>query len=162
MTRRNRQRAHLAGARPRCVPERSPRSPRPTTGDTGRLGAKGFTFALLLGATTYSSAACLLLNIGLILFSRTVVYHAQILIVLGIAALARKIAAQNSQKMKRLAVVGINGSWNHRRNRSAHILDMVDIESGSVVDFEIIQRVDASGRGNYEGSSHGMEWKWKR
>jgi hypothetical protein len=33
----------------------------------------------------------------------------------------------NREKMKQPAAVGIDGSWNHRRNGSAHILDMVDV-----------------------------------
>jgi hypothetical protein len=63
--------------------------------------------------------------------------------------------------MKPQAVVGIDGSWNHQRNESANLLDVVDVGSGSVVDFEMVQETTASGRGNYEGSSNGMEWKWR-
>jgi hypothetical protein len=36
---------------------------------------------------------------------------------------------------------------------------MVDVESGRVVDFEMVQRTNASGYGNYQGTSNGMEWK---
>jgi hypothetical protein len=59
--------------------------------------------------------------------------------------------------MKPQVVVGIDGLWNHRRNGSAHLLDMVDVGGGRVVDFEMIQKTTASGRGNYQGSSNGME-----
>jgi hypothetical protein len=123
---------------------------------------EGFCLALLPGATTYSSAAYLLSNIGLILLSPAVVYTAQILIVPGIVAFARKIASENREKMKQPAVVGIDGRWNHRINGSGHIPDIVDVESRSVVDFEIVQRTNASGRGNYEGSSNGMEVEAKK
>jgi hypothetical protein len=34
---------------------------------------------------------------------------------------------------------------------------MVDVESRRVVGFQIVQRTNASGWGNYEGSSNGME-----
>jgi hypothetical protein len=34
---------------------------------------------------------------------------------------------------------------------------MVDVGSGRVVNFEMVQKTTASGRGNYEGSSNGME-----
>jgi hypothetical protein len=54
----------------------------------------GFPLALPLGATTYSFAACFLLNIWLIPFSPVAVYRAQILIVPGI------IAAEKREKMK--------------------------------------------------------------
>jgi hypothetical protein len=66
------------------------------------------------------------------------VYMAQLLIIPGIIASARKIAADNCEKMKPQAVVGIYGSWNHRRNRSTHLLDMVDVGGGRVVDFETV------------------------
>jgi hypothetical protein len=121
----------------------------------------GLALALPLGATAYFSAVCLLLNIGPIPFSPAAVYKAQLLIIPGIIAFARKIAAENREKMKPQAVVGINCSWNDRRNGSAHLLDMVDVGSGRVVDFEMVQKTTASGRGNHQGSSNGMEWNWR-
>jgi hypothetical protein len=45
--------------------------------------------------------------------------------------------------MKENATVGIDGSSNHRANGEAHIIDMIDTESGRVFDFEIVKR------GNY-------------
>jgi hypothetical protein len=117
----------------------------------------GFALALLLGATTYLSAAYLLLDIGLIPFSPAAVYRAQLLIIPGTIAFARKIAAENREKMMPQAVLGIDGSWNRRRHGSAHLLDMVDAGSGRVVDFENSQKANTSGRGNYRGSSNGME-----
>jgi hypothetical protein len=70
----------------------------------------GFALALLLGATTYLSAAHLLLNIGLIPFSPAAVYKAQILIVSGMIAFAEKMTAENREKMKAQAGFGIDGS----------------------------------------------------
>jgi hypothetical protein len=125
--------------------------------DTPGLEAKGFALALLLGAATYSSAAHLLLNIELIPFSPAPVYAAQGLIVRGTVAFTRKIAAGNRRKMKQLTVVRIDGSWKYRTNGSTHTLDMVNVESRRILDFEIIQRTKALGRGNYQRSSSGME-----
>jgi hypothetical protein len=79
------------------------------------------------------------------------------LIVRGIVAFARKIVAENREKMNSQAVIGIDGSWNDRRSGLAHILDVVDVRSRSVVDFESVQKATASGRGQYEGSNNGME-----
>jgi hypothetical protein len=131
MGRWNRQSAYFAGARPRCVSERSSQRRWTTTGDTRGLGAKGFALVLLLGATTHLFAACLLLNIRLIPFSPAAVYAVLIVI------------------------------RNHRRNGSAPILDMVDVESRRIVDFKVVQWTNASGRGNYQRSGNGMEWKSK-
>jgi hypothetical protein len=39
----------------------------------------------------------------------------------------------------------------------ASILDGIDVESGGVVDFEIIQKANAPGQVNYQRSSNGME-----
>jgi hypothetical protein len=96
---------------------------------------KGLAFALLLGATTYSSAGNLLLNTEVIPFSAVAVYAAQILIVLGIVAFARKIPMENSEKMKPQAVVGIDGSGSHRRNGSACVLSMAIITE-TVMDWK--------------------------
>jgi hypothetical protein len=120
-------------------------------------GAKGFALAQPLGAMRSSSPVYLLLNIGLIPVSRLAAYAVQILIVSIIVALARKIAAEKREKMKQPALVGINSSWNHRRNGSVHIFDLVDVEYRRVIDFEMVQRTNASRRGNYQGSSNGME-----
>jgi hypothetical protein len=74
------------------------------------LEANGFALALLLGATTHSFTAYLLLNVGLIPFSPAAVYPAQILIVLRIIIFARKITAENRETMTQRAIVGIDGS----------------------------------------------------
>jgi hypothetical protein len=97
--------------------------------------------ALLLGATVCSSVAYLFLNVERIPFSPTVVYRIQPLIVPGIVALTRKIAAENREKMKPQALFRIDGSWNHRRNGSANIPDMVDFGSRRVVDCEIPAKI---------------------
>jgi hypothetical protein len=90
-----------------------------------------------------------------------VVPAAQIVVVPGIVAFAMKLATENREKMKP-QVVGINGSWNHQRNGSAHVLDIADSGSGRVVDVEIVQRVNTPRRGNYQVSSNGMEVKAPR
>jgi hypothetical protein len=123
---------------------------------------KGFALVLLLGATAYSFAACLVLNLGLFPFSQAAVCAAQILIVPGIIASAREIAAETREKMNRRPSVGIDGSWDNRKNGSVHVLDMTDVESQRVVDFETVQTKTASGRGNYDERSTGIEWKWKQ
>jgi hypothetical protein len=58
----------------------------------------------------------------------------------------------------------IPANWEHPPE---HVLDMIAVGSGRVVDFEIFQKTTASGHGNYHGSSHGMEvealkWMVKR
>jgi hypothetical protein len=58
--------------------------------------------------------------------------------------------------MKLPAAVDPDDSWNDRRNESAHVFDIVEFESRGVVDFEILQRTNASGRGN-QRSGNGME-----
>jgi hypothetical protein len=76
----------------------------------------------------------------LIPFSPAPVYLTQILTILGKVAFIWKIAAGNHTKMKQLTVVEIDGNWNHRRNGSTHILDMVAVENRCIVDFDIVQK----------------------
>jgi hypothetical protein len=64
------------------------------------LGIKGSALALLLGATTYSSGACVLSNTGIITPSPAGVSTPQISVVPGIVALAMQIAAETPEKMK--------------------------------------------------------------
>jgi hypothetical protein len=80
----------------------------------------------------YTAIATFLLRIGVIPFSAIAVYSAQPLLITGIIAFAKKVCARNREPMKTNATLGIDGGWNHRRNGSAHIIDMIDIESGRV------------------------------
>jgi hypothetical protein len=75
---------------------------------------KGLALALPRGAMAYPSAADSFCNIGLAPLSPAAVCPGQILAVPGLVAFPRKIAAENRQKMKLQAVVGIDGSWRHR------------------------------------------------
>jgi hypothetical protein len=84
-------------------------------------------------------------------------YAAQFLIVPGIVVSSRKFPGENREKMKESTVIGIDGSWNHRRNGSADILNSVDVESRRVVSFEIGHRVNASEQGSQQGASNGVE-----
>jgi predicted membrane protein len=71
-------------------------------------------FALTLppSATTDLSAAFLLFNLRMISFSLAAIYAARILMIPGIVAFAKKIAAENRKKLKQSAVIGTNGSRN--------------------------------------------------
>jgi hypothetical protein len=59
--------------------------------------------------------------------------------------------------MKPQIVIGIDGSLNDPRNGWEHILDIVEVGNGRVVDFEIVQKDAPSGRGSYQGSGNVME-----
>jgi hypothetical protein len=63
-----RQETHLAVVGPPCVPERRSRRRRLASGDARGFGAKDFALYRFLDAMTYSSADCLLLNLGPIPF----------------------------------------------------------------------------------------------
>jgi hypothetical protein len=76
----------------------------------------------------YCSTVCLLLNIGLIPFASAVIDISEIMIVPEIIVFAMKMAAENPEKIKQLAVVGINVGWNRQRNGSADICDIANVE----------------------------------
>jgi hypothetical protein len=84
------------------------------------------------------------------------------LIVPGIVAFARQIAAENRENGKPQAVIGIDGRWKHRRNGSAHTLGMVEVGSGRVVDFKIAEKEIASGCGNQQRGNNGMKVEAKK
>jgi hypothetical protein len=41
--------------------------------------------------------------------------------------------------MKEIVTVSMGESWNHSSNRSGDIIDMIETDSGRIVDFEIIE-----------------------
>jgi hypothetical protein len=99
---------------------------------------------MVVAGTTYMVIAMFLLGIGLILFSASAVSAAQLILIQGIVAFARKACARNRGAMKESTAVGIDGSWNHRHKGSAHIIDMMDTESGcSEMDDSVLHRGDS-------------------
>jgi hypothetical protein len=97
------------------------------------------------------------LGIDVIPFSGTTVFSVQLLLIPDVIAFARKVCSLSRDAMKTKTTVGIDGSWNHRRNGSAYVIDMIDIKSWRVVDFEVVEPLIHRRPGNYQGSSHGME-----
>jgi hypothetical protein len=93
---------------------------------------------------------------GLIPFSSIAVSAAPFSIILEIIAFVRKIAAENREKMKQSIVIGIDGTGTIK-NGPTHIFDTADVESRRVIDFEIIQKPNTPGRGNYQRGNNGME-----
>jgi hypothetical protein len=73
------------------------------------------------------------------------------------SVVARKIAVGNCEKMKQSAVVGIDDSWNHRRNGSVRMIKVIGVERRTVVGFERVRMENASDRGNYQKGGNGME-----
>jgi hypothetical protein len=116
-----------------------------------------WAYSMLVAGMTYNACATFLLGLGLLPFSASTVYAAQLVLVPGIITFARIVCTRNRAAMRHHAVVAVEGSWNHRRNGSAHIIDMIDMDTGRVVDFEVLEKSSPTRRGNYEGSSNGME-----
>jgi hypothetical protein len=59
--------------------------------------------------------------------------------------------------MKKSAAMGIDGSCNHRRRGSNHLIDIVDPNSGGLVDFEVVERSSRWKSENHRGSCNRME-----
>lgn len=119
--------------------------------------AKALAYGLLVSGLTYTGIASFLLLVGVRPLSASLVYSAQLMLIPGIIAFARIVVSRNREAMKPRAAVGIDGSWDHRRNGSAHVISMMDIKSGRVVDYEVVRRAVGRRPGNYVGSSNGME-----
>jgi hypothetical protein len=117
----------------------------------------GWGFSILVTGTTYAAIANFLMGIDVIPFSASAVDAAQVVLVPGIVAFAKRICARDRAAMKENAIVGIDSSWNHRRNDSADMIDMIDTDSGSVVYCEIVERASSWRQGNYRGSRNGMK-----
>jgi hypothetical protein len=79
------------------------------------------------------------------------------LILPEIVAFAKKVTTESREKMRLQAVIGIDDTWNDRRNGPVSILDMVHVGSRRVVDSDVVQKGNASGPGDYQRSSNGME-----
>jgi hypothetical protein len=67
-----------------------------------------WAFSMHVAGTTYAAIAAFLLGIGVIPFSSTAVYSAQIFLVPAIIAFARKVCVQNREAMKANATIGID------------------------------------------------------
>jgi hypothetical protein len=75
----------------------------------------------------------------------------------GILAYALRIVDANKNAMSPGTWLGIDGSWNHHRNVTEHIVEFVDCRNRKIVDFEIVSRDTRFNPGNYTGAANGME-----
>jgi hypothetical protein len=55
------------------------------------------------------------------------------------------------------SVIPMDGSWSQRRNASHCVIHLIDVTSGKIVDFEILEKPIGFSDGNYFHSSNGVE-----
>jgi hypothetical protein len=55
------------------------------------------------------------------------------------------------------SAIAIDRSWSKRRNALHCVVDFIDVASGRIVDFEILEKPIGFSDGNYFRSSLGME-----
>jgi hypothetical protein len=122
-----------------------------------KITAQEFVFAVLLAGLTYIPASSLLLNLGILPIARTVFYEAQQKLLPKIIEFAIQSCSEARKRIKNGTALALDGSWNHRRHGTEHIVELIDMSTGLIVDFEIVSKKSRFKDGNYEGSSNGME-----
>jgi hypothetical protein len=144
--------AHLAKGRPRNFKNQT----------LITIAASVFALAILIAGIGYSQGAALFLTAGLHPIPEAKFYATQRLLASKIIAFAENITRTNRQMMNNNSIICIDGSWNHRRNGDFHIIDVIDYRTKKIVDFEILFKSSPFRKGNYVGSSNGMETEGMR
>jgi hypothetical protein len=121
-----------------------------------------FPFAVLFSAISFTTASSVLLCLGLIPITAAGFYLVQKSLRTPILDHAKWLVAKNRSEMKPESTISINGSWTHRRHASDAIVDVIDVGTNKIIDFEILTKSTKQRSGNYTGSSNGMELDKKR
>jgi hypothetical protein len=113
--------------------------------------------AVLICGLSFAAMRELCLNMNIKPLSEKEFYGHQARITQPIINYARLICQKNRASMTDNSTIGIDGSWNHRHNGNFCIVDVIDVKTKRIVDFEIIYKSTPFKDGNYIGSSNGME-----
>jgi hypothetical protein len=147
---KSKQARHLLEARTRAVVVK-------TDSLLVTTNAKQFVFGVLVAGVSYSQAKMLCLQWGKLPITQDEFYTAQRSILPVILEFTQEVVKANAAQITAPACLGVDGSWNHRRNATEHIVEFVECRSGKVVDFEVVSRSTGFSPGNYNGSANGME-----
>jgi hypothetical protein len=88
---------------------------------------------------------------------QTTYYRAQNTICQTILGLATESCGEWGKNLPQHSVIAMDGSWSQRQNASYCIIHLIDVASGKIVDFEILEKLIGFSDGNYFHSSNGVE-----
>jgi hypothetical protein len=74
-----------------------------------------------------------------------------------IVNLAIESCGKSRKKLPRHSLIAMDGSWSQLRNASHCVIHLIDVGSGKIVDFEILEKPMGFSDGNYFHSSNGVE-----
>ena len=119
--------------------------------------AKRFAFSVIFTGVGFTAACILFLFNGIDPPSETLYYQVQKEVVKVLYDMARESVQNEFNKIVPGSNISVDGSWTHRRNSRTFILDVMDVATKKIVDFELVDKGTKKLPGNYEGPSNLME-----
>jgi hypothetical protein len=88
-------------------------------------------------------------------------YRAQSTVCHAILELATESCREWRENLMPGSVIAIDGSWSQHRNTSHCVVDFIDVASGKILDFEILDKPIGFSDGHYFHSANGMEVEYQ-
>jgi hypothetical protein len=141
--------AQLANARESRRRQRNLRRPQ--------LDARRFAFSILTNGANYKTVADIFLWNDLKIPCRSSIYKAQNEFLDKVKEHCMAIVQEWREQMESGSVIAFDGSCGHRRGAKECVVVLIDCRTRRIVDFEIVVMDKKGRKGNYNGSSNGME-----
>jgi hypothetical protein len=116
-----------------------------------------FAFAVIVNGGRYSQILRIMPFLNIVVPGERTYYRAQNIICQAIVELATGSCAELRENLAPHSVIAMDDSWSQHRNASHCVVDLIDVASGKIVDFEILEKPIGGLRWKLFHLSNGME-----
>jgi hypothetical protein len=116
-----------------------------------------FAFSILVTGACYQQISQVMLWNDIIPPSETTFYRCQKIVFRHLETLARRSLNLAAMYLEPGTIIAFDGSWSHRRHAKECIIVVIQVGTNKIIDYEVVRQPKRGVRGNWEGSSQGME-----
>jgi hypothetical protein len=116
-----------------------------------------FAFAVVTNVGRFAQISQIMFFLNIVVPGERTDYRAQSTVCQAILELATEFCREWRENLMCGSVIAMDGSWSQRRNASHCVVDFIDVASGKILVFEILDKPIGFSDGNYFHSSDEME-----
>ena len=121
------------------------------------LNSLQFAYSIIVHGLGYLSTSLCFLENGILPPSHSTYYDKIDIVIDAIIKLCKECVLFEYKQIHFNTVIGLDGSWDHKRNGMNCIVVVIDQIRKKIIDFEIIRRSSKYKQTDYKGSPQGME-----
>jgi hypothetical protein len=125
-------------------------------------GAVQFAFTVIVNGGLDSQILQIMSFLNIVVPGKKTYYRVQSTVCQASVELATESCGRWRENLVPHSVIAMDGSCSQRRDASHCVVDFIDVASGKIVDFEILERLIGFSGGNYCHSFHGIETEGAR